>query len=99
MKKKIVTAILIMIVAAILFVPMRVQAKDGGTTEYAALTYKVVSWKRLIDESNEDGSISKTGRYERTRFYLFPNNFKSIDELWSEETADGIDYDCVNWDF
>lgn len=98
MKKKIVIAILIVIIAAILFVPMRVQAKDGGTTQYAALTYKVVSWKKLVDAPNEDGSGIKSGRYERTRIYLFPNNFKSIDELWSEEIADGIDYDYVNWD-
>lgn len=97
MKKKISIAIVIVIVAAILFVPIRGQVDDGGTTEYRALTYKVVSWKKLIGEANEDGSAARSGRYVRTRFYLIPNNFKSIDELWDEEIADGMDYDYMEW--
>lgn len=49
--------------------------KDGGTREFRALTYKVVRWRRLTNG----------GIYEKTRLYLFPRNFRSIDELWEQE--------------
>ena len=74
MKKKVW---LILLVAAlflvILFAPIpKGQYKDGGTREYAALTYKIVDWNRLSADSI----------YDQTKIYWFPNNFKSIDALW-----------------
>ena len=78
MKKKIlITAIVVLILLAVLFVPIPSGAyKDGGTREYRALTYKVVAWNRL----------SGNGIYDETKTYWFPDNFKSIDELWEEES-------------
>ncbi len=76
MKKKILLIILAAVLVAALFVPVpKGVYKDGGTREYAALTYKIVDWNR----------ISADGVYEATRVYWFPNNFKSIDDLWAYE--------------
>lgn len=77
MKRKLWIILLSVIVLAILFLPIpKSPYKDGGTQEYAALTYKIVDWNRLTD----DGNI-----YEATRIYFFPNNFRSIDNLWYYE--------------
>lgn len=64
---------------AILFVPIpKSAARDGGSKEYTALTYKIVDWNRTV------GSYKHTG----ARIYWFPNNFKSVDALWAlEENA------------
>ncbi|SFC64201.1 hypothetical protein [Ruminococcus albus] len=78
MKKKIIAAV-ITLVLLILFVPIPLSPlKDGGTRQYAALTYKVVKWQRLVGEE----------RYIKTSVYFFPDNFKDIDELWEKENAD-----------
>ena len=78
MKKIIWRSILIIaILLAILFTPIpKGVYKDGGTREYAALTYKLVDWNRLIDGGNV---------YDATKIYWFPNSLKSIDELWEQE--------------
>ena len=39
------------------------------------MTYKVIDWNRVMDD----------GVYENTRFYFFPDNLRSIDELWEQE--------------
>lgn len=49
--------------------------KDGGTREYTALTYKIVDWNRLTSD----------GKYDKTSIFFFPNNFKSVDALWTYE--------------
>ncbi len=77
MKKKIWIPILIAAVIAILVIPIPTGTyKDGGTREYTALTYKIVDWNRLTG----DGST-----YSTTKVYFFPNNFRSIDNLWYKE--------------
>lgn len=76
MKKKIWIPIVIVLIA-VLFIPIPSGVyKDGGTREYTALTYKVVDWNRLTD----DGST-----YSATKVYFFPNNLRSIDNLWYKE--------------
>jgi len=54
--------------------------RDGGSRAYTALTYKIVNWNRLTDD----------GAYEATRMYWFPNNFKSIDDLWAYEEQEVV---------
>ena len=77
MKKKIWIPIVIVVLLAILVIPIPTGVyKDGGTREYTSLTYKIVDWNRLTD----DGSI-----YSATKVYFFPNNFRSIDNLWYKE--------------
>lgn len=76
MKKKILIPITVFVLLAVLFVPVPKSAyKDGGTTEYCALTYKIVKWNRLTSEET----------FRKTKVYFFPDNFKSIDNLWEEE--------------
>ena len=77
MKKKLWRiALAVVLLAVILFTPIpKGTLKDGGTREYAALTYKIVQWKRL----------SEDGTHEATRVYWFPDNLKSIDQLWKQE--------------
>lgn len=79
MKKKIITAV-IALVLLILFLPIPIgPSKDGGTRRYDALTYEIVKWQRIT----EDGEI-----YKKTSVYFFPDNLKSIDELWAMENND-----------
>lgn len=85
MRKKILIVIII-VVFIILFLPIpKGTYDDGGTREYSALTYKIVEWNKLIAEVNEDGSVGEVNRYHKTSIFWFPNNFKSIGELWKLE--------------
>ena len=73
MKQKLWILIVTIVLFAILLVPIPSGiCKDGGTRAYTALTYKIVDWNRLTGD----------GIYDKTKGYLFPNNFKSIDQLW-----------------
>lgn len=66
---------------AVLFVPIpKGPYEDGGTREYAALTYKLVSWNRITDD----------GLHQILKLYPFPDNFKSIDKLWEAEEQNVI---------
>ena len=79
MKKKIWIPILVVVILAVLFVPIPTGVyRDGGTREYTALTYKIVDWNRLTDGN----------AYDKTKLYLFPYNFKSIDSLWYYEESE-----------
>ena len=85
MKKKILIPILIVALLALLLVPVPTGVyKDGGTREYTALTYKIVDWNRLTGDDT----------YEKTKLYLFPNNFKSIDSLWYLEEQN-VEYNFI----
>ena len=77
MKIKKYTIIVIILAFVFLFFPVRNTYKDGGTRCYSALTYKFVVWNRIQDA---DVPI-----YHKTSLFLFPNNLKSIDELWEIE--------------
>ncbi len=79
MKKNWWLVLLAAVVLAVLFVPVPGGIyKDGGTREFTALTYKVVAWNRL----------TPYGNYTATKSYWFPQNFKSIDELWKIEAPE-----------
>lgn len=86
MKKKIWIVALIILILLILFIPIPGgQYRDGGTKDYKALTYRVIVWNRLLAEGFT---------YHKTAVFWFPNNFKSIDELWELEfgqNAEGTD--------
>ena len=82
MKKKILLWILAcVLLLAVLFTPIPSGVyEDGGSREYTALTYKLVDWNRLTTD----------GKYEATKLYWFPNNFKSIDDLWANEEQEVV---------
>lgn len=76
MKKKF-WIVLAVIVLLILTIPIPISsARDGGTKQYAALTYKIVVWNHLYD----NGEV-----YDDTEIYPFPLNFKTVDELWERK--------------
>ena len=76
MKKKIITIITVILILLVLFLPIP-----------RGLTYRIVVWNRFVDEINEDGSVSETITYHKTSIFWFPDNFKSIEELWEIETS------------
>ena len=62
MKKKIWIPVIAVIAAAIMLIPIPTGIyKDGGTREYTALTYKIVVWNRLTENST----------YSKTKVYFF----------------------------
>ena len=76
-KTKVVISAIVICILLILFVPVPTGVyKDGGTSMYTALTYKVVKWRVLVDEDT---------RYENTSVFWLPDNFKSYEELWALE--------------
>ena len=82
MKKKTLCLICAVVLLVVLFLPFRVtRYDDGGSVQITALTYSIVKWNRPELYLNDDGT-SRGGRYENTCVYLFPNNFKNLDELW-----------------
>ena len=85
MKKGVIITAIILIVL-VLFLPIpRGTYKDGGTKDYSALTYRIVVWNRFVDEINAKGSVSQTKIYHKASVFCFPDNLKSIDELWEIE--------------
>lgn len=79
--KRLLSAIIALALVIILFVPFGVTSyDDGGTVKLTALTYSVVKWNRYVsDHSTGEMTLEL---YESTCFYLFPHNFKTLDELW-----------------
>ena len=85
MRKK-TLIVIIVVLLLVLFIPIpRGTYDDGGTRDYCALTYKIVAWNKLVAEVNEDGSVGEVNRYKNSSVFWFPNNFKTIDELWKME--------------
>lgn len=77
----VIVSAVVLFVCLILFTPFQVRHyDDGGSTTYTALTYTVVKWKRILPIKTPDGYIGNI--YQNTCVYFFPNNFKSLDELW-----------------
>ena len=76
MKKKLIIAVLVVIILALIPVPRTYKGaeSDEGTKYYQALTYKIVKWNR---------KFYKDLVFTETEFYRFPFNFHSIDELWN----------------
>ncbi len=84
LSKKIWIPIVVLVLLAVLFVPVSGVMDDGGTRVYSALTYKVIKWHRLLGMGEDC--------YDATRVYVFPNNFKSVSDLWEEEGVDESAY-------
>ena len=56
----------------ILLFPIKLKYKDGGTTTYNAILYKIIVWN-ILDRNEPSGF--KRG----VEIHLFPNNFYSLD--------------------
>lgn len=90
MKKQTIIVSVVILMLLVLFLPIpRGTYEDGGTREYAALTYKIVAWNKLITEADSgDESAGGEHRYHKTSVFWIPDNYKQIDELWEIETAE-----------
>ena len=74
MKKSRIAIIIVAVLLLILLIPIPSgTADDGGSREFTALTYKIVRWNHIVDADET---------YTGTDFYLLPDNFKSMSELW-----------------
>ena len=79
MRKRLLIILLAVGVLSLLLVPLPTKA-ENGTRAYTALTYTVVRWNRAAGD----------GTYEKTRIYPFPQNFKSLDDLWEKEKVHAV---------
>lgn len=78
---RLLAGIIVLALVIVLFVPFGYRSyDDGGTQKFTSLAYAVVKWNRY--ESDWSSGEMKLDKYENTSFYIFPDNFKSIDELW-----------------
>lgn len=69
----------IIILLALLFTPLPSESyDDGGTREFISLTYKIVDWNRLYEDTV----------FDKTKIYFGENKNKSVDELWKIESKD-----------
>ena len=79
--KKLLAVIIVIALIIVLFVPFGYASyDDGGTVRFTSLTYSVVKWNRYV--SDWSSGEMKLDLYQNTCFYLFPDNFRSLDELW-----------------
>lgn len=86
MKKLMIKIAVTVIILLILFIPIpHGTYKDGGTKDFSALTYRIVVWNRINAEIDKGNNVKKV-TYHKTSVFRFPDNFKSIDELWEIET-------------
>ena len=88
-KKIIISVVIIIVLLFVLCLPIS-QGKydDGGTSEYTTLAFKIVKWNKIGGAFDEDSGVTCSGTYKATSIYWFPDNFKSIDELWKKEAFD-----------
>ena len=87
MKKKIIIfTVVFAVLAAIPFVPfIYCNYDDGGTRQYIALTYTVVKWNRAVAMEDQESGEGWVETYKGTSVYWYPDNRKSIGELWDME--------------
>ena len=88
MKKKwMIAGLALIALALVLFLPIpQGVCEDGGTRVYAALTYKIVVWNKIMDEVDENREPVHHF-YRRTTVFWYPDNQKKIDALWELEEA------------
>ena len=80
-----ITAVVLAVLLAVFFLPIpRGTLDDGGTRVYAALTYTIVVWNKLVAVAGETGTDSFL--YNRTSVFLYPDNLNPVGELWNIET-------------
>lgn len=90
MKKKtgIIISIEIIVIVLVLLLPIpKGTMNDGGTRVYDAFLYRIVVWNKIEVEITEDDSGGETQIYHITSVFWFPDNKKSIDELWKIEKS------------
>lgn len=82
-KTTIIALIVVFVLLLVLFLPtQKMVYDDGGTCVYAALTYKIVKWNKVFIVVGEGSK-----KYQKTSVFWFPDNQKTLGELWEMEWA------------
>ena len=86
--KKANWAIVILILSSIiLFFPIPMYgSEDSGAILYSALTYRIIKWDKYAVFTST--GLGKPEHYNVTSLYFFPDNFKSVEELWNKIELD-----------
>ncbi|MBR5178146.1 MAG: hypothetical protein IKW90_05045 [Lachnospiraceae bacterium] len=86
--KKANWAIVILILSSIiLFFPIPMYgSEDSGAIVYSALTYRIIKWDKYAVFTST--GLGKPEHYNVTSLYFFPDNFKSVEELWNKIELD-----------
>ena len=81
-------AIVILILSSIiLFFPIPMYgSEDSGAIVYSALTYRIIKWDKYAVFTST--GLGKPEHYNVTSLYFFPDNFKSVEELWNKIELD-----------
>lgn len=87
-RSKIILILAIVLVMVLFLFPIKLTYKDGGTTTYNAVLYKVIIWNIL--DQNEPG-----GYRRGSEIHLFPNNFHDL-EYYEEITFPDQERDQEN---
>ena len=87
MKKTLLILCACLFVAAILCFPMKTQFKEGGTTFYSALAYRVIVWHAIGPSTGESDPHILTG----TDVYLFPRNFHEYEYYFERRFGAKLD--------
>ena len=77
-----VVVVVVMLLSVVLTPYSTVHYDDGGTVKLQALGYAVVKWDRKWDMGVEESAFDYENEPQKTRLYLFPDNFKGYEELW-----------------
>ncbi len=84
MKKKIMTVICLALVALVLFVPIPLRYKDGGTVKYSALLYSVTKVHSITSRYTDDGEVEMGHEVgTRVRVLIFPV-YDDVKEVYEE---------------
>ena len=90
MKKSRIAIIILAVLLLIFLIPIPSgTADDGGSREFTSLTYKIIKWNHIVDADET---------YTGTDFYLLPDNFKSMSELWEEKSISSGAGQVINKD-
>ena len=85
-KNVIISAIVIITLALVLFLPIpQGTCGDGGTRVYSALTYKIVVWNKISKNTYVPVGSPSSQIFSKTSVFWYPNNKNSIDDLWIME--------------
>ncbi len=92
MKKIIIFVIsILLLVPFVLLIPVpHASYDDGGTSEYVALTYKMVKWNKIVPQYDKNGEYISHEIYNNTSVFWYPDSQKTIDELWKIEINKGM---------
>lgn len=82
--KRVLTVVIVTVaILAFLLTPYStIHYDDGGTIKIQALGYAVVKWNRQWDMDVPNEPSDYANEPQQTRIYIFPDNFKSYEQLW-----------------